>query len=85
MPLRRRESVDAASSRGGGVSLRLSRSEVRELCGTPIKARQCEFLRRNGIAHYLEADGTPVVLRAAIEPRAERREDSATWKPNKAA
>lgn len=67
------------------MSLRLSRTEVRELCGTPIRARQCEFLRRNGIAHYLEADGTPVVLRAAIEPGRKQAQDSATWKPNKAA
>lgn len=67
------------------MSLRLSRNEVKELCGTPIRAKQCAFLRLNGIPHYLEEDGTPVVLRASIEPKAERREDSSTWKPNKAA
>ncbi|WP_152534398.1 DUF4224 domain-containing protein, partial [Xylella fastidiosa] len=37
------------------AGLCLSRSEVAELCGTPQRARQAAFLRKNGIRHYLDA------------------------------
>lgn len=68
------------------MSLCLSRAEVRELTGTPILARQVAFLRANGIRHYLDAHGRPVVLRSAVEGVASPAQPAATeWKPNKAA
>lgn len=62
----------------------LSRREIAELARTPIKARQVAFLRANGIRHYLDAHGWPVVLRATVagESSAEPRK---AWKSNKAA
>lgn len=65
------------------MSIRLSREEVRELTGTPQRRRQIEFLRRNGIRHYVDSYGWPVVLRSAIEPAAARQ--ATDWTPNKAA
>ena len=47
------------------AALCLSRSEVAELCRTPQRVRQCAFLRSNGIRHYVDANGWPVVLRSA--------------------
>ncbi len=62
----------------------LSKSEVKDLTRTPIKARQVDFMRRNGIRHYLDADGWPVVLRSTVEGR---KDDGSAkgWNPNKAA
>lgn len=68
---------------GIDVSIRLSREEVRELTGTPQRRRQLEFLRRNGIRHYVDTHGWPVVLRSAIEPTPDRA--ATEWTPNKAA
>jgi len=62
----------------------LSRDEVRELCGTPVRKRQVAFLRRNGIRHYLDAHDRPVILRATIEGKA-GGDPADTWKSNKAA
>jgi len=44
----------------------LSRDEIQELSRTPIKARQLAFLRQNGIRHYVDGHGWPVVLRVAV-------------------
>ncbi|MEB2316705.1 MAG: DUF4224 domain-containing protein [Xanthomonadaceae bacterium] len=65
-------------------ALCLSRSELAELCRTPQRARQCAFLRANGIRHYVDAYGWPVVLRSAVEDRPDEAVRD-TWKPNKAA
>lgn len=65
-------------------SLCLSRAELAELCRTPQRARQCAFLRANGIRHYVDAYGWPVVLRSALENKP-APEDHVAWKPNKAA
>ncbi|WP_081613242.1 DUF4224 domain-containing protein [Xanthomonas sp. SHU 199] len=68
------------------AELCLSRDEVAELCRTPQRARQAAFLRSNGIRHYLDAHGWPVVLRSAVDPTAAPAPSSATaWKSNKAA
>lgn len=69
----------------GAADIRLSRDEVRQLCGTPQRARQAAFLRKNGIRHYLDAHDWPVVLRAAIEDRSAAEKTATEWKPNKAA
>ncbi len=62
----------------------LSRDEVRDLCRSPRKARQAAFLRANGIRHYLDAHGWPVVLRATVEG-SESTAPAPAWKSNKAA
>lgn len=66
------------------MSLCLSRDELTELCRTPRKARQLEFLRRNGIRHYLDAYGWPVVTYAAVEGSKDSEQARKPWKPNKA-
>lgn len=63
----------------------LSRREVAELCRTPQRARQVAFLRQNGIRHYLDAHGWPVVLRSAVEGDSGAAAAAPAWKPNKAA
>lgn len=63
----------------------LSRDEVAELCRTPQRARQAAFLRSNGIKHYLDAHGWPVVLRSAVDPAEKVAATRPTWKSNKAA
>ena len=67
------------------MSLCLSRDEIAELTRSPQKARQVEFLRMNGIRHYVDAHGWPVVTRAAVEGEREPAQDRKSWKPNKAA
>ena len=67
------------------TSLCLSRDEIAELCRTPQRARQCAFLRANGIRHYVDAYGWPVVLRSAVEDRPDTAASGTVWKPNKAA
>ncbi|MEW9624699.1 DUF4224 domain-containing protein [Rhodanobacter geophilus] len=66
------------------MSLCLSRDEIAELCRTPRKARQLAFLRQNGIRHYLDAYGWPVVTRAAVEGMKESEPAPIPWKSNKA-
>ena len=64
----------------------LSRDDIKALCRTPRRKGQAEFLRNNGIRHYLDAHGWPVVLWSAIEGKPEPKTPPATdWKPNKAA
>lgn len=46
----------------------LTRDEIKALTRSPQKARQLSFLRQNGIRHYIDGNGWPVVLRAAVEP-----------------
>ena len=64
----------------------LSKDEIAELTRTPQKKRQQQFLTRNGIRHYLDNDGWPVVTRAAVEGWPDSGQSSSpAWKPNKAA
>lgn len=67
------------------MSLCLSRDEIAELTRSPQRRRQLAFLRQNGIRHYVDAYGWPVVTRAAVEGEPDREQDGASWKPNKAA
>lgn len=62
----------------------LSKEEVRQLARTPQKARQLEFLRRNGIRHYVDAYGWPVVLRSAVGASSPQPTERPVWEPNKA-
>lgn len=64
----------------------LSKREVAELTRTPQRARQAAFLRQNGIRHYLDSHGWPVVLRSTIDGIAAQEAPALKgWKPNKAA
>jgi hypothetical protein len=67
------------------VSLCLTRDELAELTRTKLKAGQCAFLRSNGIRHYVDAHGWPVVTRAAVEGEKDTAQAVLTWKPSKAA
>lgn len=58
------------------MSLCLTRDEISELTRCKLKASQVAFLRSNGIRHYVDAHGWPVVTRAAIGVG-----DAATEKP----
>lgn len=68
-----------------GADIALSKDEVRQLCRTPIKARQVAFLRKNGIAHYVDGYGWPVILRSSLDGsrRVARGDDG--WRSNKRA
>lgn len=66
------------------VNLCLSRSEIAELTRSKLRAKQLAFLRANGIRHYIDGNGWPVVTRAAVEGEHDREQDK-SWRPNKAA
>lgn len=68
----------------GNESWVLSKREIAELARTPIRARQVAFLRQNGIRHYIDGRGWPVVLRSAVEPVATQNPPAPEWVPNKA-
>jgi hypothetical protein len=67
------------------AELCLSRDEIKALTRTPIRARQAAFLRANGIRHYVDANGWPVVLRSAVEQDGAVAAPVAAWTPRKAA
>lgn len=67
------------------AELCLSKQEVAELCRTPQRKRQAAFLRQNGIRHYLDAYGWPVVLRSTLQGLPAQEQAATGWKPNKAA
>lgn len=63
----------------------LSRDEIREMTRTPIRARQVKFCRENGIRHYIDGNGWPVVMRSAVEGSDTANPAAGAWKSNKAA
>jgi hypothetical protein len=67
------------------ADLVLSRDELRALTRTPMRARQVAFLRKNGIRHYVDGHGWPVVLRATVEGADTANEPRKAWKSNKVA
>ena len=71
-------------NRSNPAGIALSRDEVHELCRTMRKAGQVRFLCANGIRHYVDAHGWPVVLRAHVEGTKDAAQ-SLRWKSNKAA
>lgn len=69
------------------MSLCLTRDEIAELTRSRLKAKQVAFLVRNGIRHYLDAYGWPVVTRAAVGIESESPADTTPtppWRSNKA-
>lgn len=67
------------------MSFCLTRAELAELTRTKLKAGQVAFLRANGIRHYVDAHGWPVVTRAAVEGERDQAQAPVRWKSNKAA
>jgi hypothetical protein len=63
----------------------LSREERAQLCGSPQKKHQIGFLQLNGIPHYVDAHGWPVVVRSAVDPTIARVAESRAWKSRKVA
>jgi len=63
----------------------MSRREIAAFCRSPQRARQVAFLRQNGVRHYVDAHGWPVVLWSAVEGLPAAKADKPAWKPNKAA
>lgn len=45
----------------------LGAEEIRDLTGYRLAAYQIKWLQRQGITHWVRADGKPVVPRSAIE------------------
>lgn len=43
---------------------RLTRQELRQLIGTPVRSRQVEWLTLHGWPHDLDCLGCPIVLRS---------------------
>ena len=66
------------------TDLVLSRTEVAELARSRLKVKQLAFLQRNGIRHYLDEHGWPVVLRSAVEPVEAAAVAKPVWRPSKA-
>jgi len=67
------------------MNLCLTREELAELTRCKFKAGQVAFLVKNGIRHYLDGRGWPVVTRAAVEGERDTAQAPARWKSNKAA
>lgn len=67
------------------MSIALTRDEIATLTRSKLKAGQLAFLRQNGIRHYVDAHGWPVVTRAAVEGERDQAQAPVSWKPNKAA
>ena len=65
--------------------VRLSKAEVADLTGSPQRAHQIGFLRLNGIKHYVDVHGWPVVLWCHLDPVFERVSESRAWKSRKVA
>jgi hypothetical protein len=64
----------------------LSKQEVAALCRSPQRKRQLGFLQANGIRHYKDAHGWPVVLRSTVDGiQPLEQPEATTWRSNKAA
>jgi hypothetical protein len=64
----------------------LSREEISELTRAHTRARQLAFLRNNGIRHYVDNNGWPVVTVAAVEGMPTKgRTPPREWKHGEAA
>jgi hypothetical protein len=65
----------------------LTREEIRDMTREKLKVHQLEFLRLNGVKHYVDRRGWPVVSRAVAEAAGYSTAQAAPapeWKPNKA-
>jgi len=63
----------------------LSREDIAAMTRTPFRKKQIEFFVRNGIRHYVDGFGWPVVTWSAIDGSQTATAITKTWKSNKAA
>ncbi|WP_307105994.1 DUF4224 domain-containing protein [Stenotrophomonas rhizophila] len=61
----------------------LSRSEVQELCRTPIRARQLAFFERNRIRYYVDEHNRVIVLRKTVGAPVRPESPRLAWRSNK--
>lgn len=67
------------------MGLCLSRDEIAELTRAQTRKRQVAFLVKNGIRHYVDAYGWPVVTRAAVEGIEDKVQTPPRWQHDEAA
>jgi hypothetical protein len=67
------------------AELWLSREEIAQMCRATTKKLQLEFLRLNGVRHYVDRHGWPVVSRAVAEADGAiaAKPDAGEWRSNK--
>lgn len=65
----------------------LSKDELATLTGFKHKAKQCDQLRRQGVAFRVNARGEPIVCRTALEGTSEKKQkaDTPVWQSARAA
>lgn len=63
------------------MSLFLTPTELRELTGFALKAKQIEQLRIMGVPFRVNGAGRPVVTVSAVEGRAEQQPIKQAWEP----
>jgi hypothetical protein len=66
------------------TDLLLTRLEIVDLTGARTRAGQIAVLRNNGIRHFINRAGWPVVPRSAIDATPATRQDQQPWQPRKA-
>lgn len=62
----------------------LSRAEVEEISRTPIRSRQLDFFRQNGIQHHVNEYNRVIVLRKAVGAPLTADSPRLAWRSNKA-
>lgn len=67
------------------AELWLSRDEIAQMSRATTRKLQVEFLRLNGIRHYVDRHGWPVVSRAVAEAEGAipAAKDTGEWRSNK--
>ena len=63
----------------------LTREEVAELTGAKTRAKQVQVLQRNGVRHWINAAGWPVVARSAVDGLQAPPAPAQTWRSNRDA
>jgi hypothetical protein len=58
---------------------RLTRQELREIIGTPVRAKQVEWLRHHQWPHDLDYLGQPIVLRSVALERLGGTPEPEVW------
>lgn len=66
------------------TELLLTREEVVHLTGARTRLGQIENLRANGIRHFINRAGWPVVPRSAIDGTPAAKAEPQAWQPRKA-
>jgi len=62
----------------------LSRAEVEEISRTPIRSRQLDFFRQNGIQHHVDDYNRVIVLLKEVGAPVTADSPKLEWRSNKA-